>query len=250
MVEKAFGDWQKGTPAQTRSRRPDDDEGQAGAGRQARRAADAVAGRRRSACRATRRDYEPHRVMNESLGGLFSSRINLNLREEHGYTYGASSQFVFRRAPGPFLVATGVRTDVTGPAVAEIHEGAQTHSRKRRVADELTLSKDSLVRSMAADFETSGAYEASTANIIHLRSGPRLLFEARRQDVGRDDRAGARRGAEVRRPREARGGGGWRQGQSRSCAREAESRGYGNVERRRDARFAGEVDVGEVIQVI
>ena len=40
------------------------------------------------------------RVMNTSLGGLFSSRINMNLREEHGYTYGASSQFVFRRRRG------------------------------------------------------------------------------------------------------------------------------------------------------
>ena len=59
-------------------------------------------------------DYEALRVMNEVLGGLFSSRINLNLREAHGYTYGASSQFVFRRAAGPFLVASGVRTDVTG----------------------------------------------------------------------------------------------------------------------------------------
>ena len=58
--------------------------------------------------------------MNETLGGLFSSRINLNLREEHGYTYGANSQFVFRRAAGPFLVASGVRTDVTAPAVSEI----------------------------------------------------------------------------------------------------------------------------------
>ena len=41
-------------------------------------------------------------VMNLALGGLFSSRINMNLREEHGYTYGASSQFWFRRAARPF----------------------------------------------------------------------------------------------------------------------------------------------------
>ena len=41
--------------------------------------------------------------MNMSLGELFSSRINMNLREEHGYTYGASSQFLFRRSAGPFV---------------------------------------------------------------------------------------------------------------------------------------------------
>ncbi len=49
-------------------------------------------------------DYVPVRVMNTILGGLFSSRINLNLREEHGYTYGANSQFVFWRSGGPFSV--------------------------------------------------------------------------------------------------------------------------------------------------
>ena len=59
-------------------------------------------------------------VMNLALGGLFSSRINMNLREEHGYTYGASSQFSFRRTAGPFQIASGVRTDVTAAAVDEI----------------------------------------------------------------------------------------------------------------------------------
>ena len=71
------------------------------------------------------------RVMNKALGGLFSSRINMNLREEHGYTYGASSQFVFRRSAGPFLVGTGVRTDVTAPAVCEILKELERHSRQR-----------------------------------------------------------------------------------------------------------------------
>ena len=46
-------------------------------------------------------DFQAIQVMNMALGGLFSSRINMNLREEHGYTYGASSQFVFRRSAGP-----------------------------------------------------------------------------------------------------------------------------------------------------
>jgi zinc protease len=109
-------------------------------------------------------DYEPILVMNEILGGLFSSRINLNLREDHGYTYGASSQFGFRRTPGPFLVATGVRTDVTGPAVAEIMKELKRMRDSDVSQDELNLSKDSLVRSMAANFETSGDANATTAN--------------------------------------------------------------------------------------
>ena len=53
-------------------------------------------------------DYVPVRVMNTILGGMFASRINMNLREQHGYTYGANSQFVFWRSGGPFAVATGV----------------------------------------------------------------------------------------------------------------------------------------------
>ena len=68
-----------------------------------------------SACPASNPDYVAIDVMNTALGGLFSSRINLNLREKHGYTYGASSAFVFRRGPGPFLIGTAVRTDVTAP---------------------------------------------------------------------------------------------------------------------------------------
>jgi zinc protease len=65
-------------------------------------------------------DYFAILVMNTVLGGAFSSRLNLNLRERHGFTYGASSTFVMRRHPGPFLVSTAVQTEVTGAAVREI----------------------------------------------------------------------------------------------------------------------------------
>ena len=65
-------------------------------------------------------DYFPIVVMNAILGGLFSSRINLNLREAHAYTYGAFSSFDWRRQAGPFSVATAVRSDVTDAAVHEI----------------------------------------------------------------------------------------------------------------------------------
>jgi len=110
-------------------------------------------------------DYEALRVMNEALGGLFSSRINLNLREEHGYTYGASSQFVFRRSAGPFLVQSGVRTDATAPAVSEILKEIRRMRETPMSADELTMAKDSLVRSLPSDFQTSGDVTATTTNI-------------------------------------------------------------------------------------
>jgi zinc protease len=111
-------------------------------------------------------DYAALRVLNEALGGLFSSRINLNLREEHGYTYGAFSQFVFRRSAGPFLVGTGVRTNVTGPAVTEILKELKRIRESDLKPDELSLARDSLIRSLPADFETSSSATSTTASIF------------------------------------------------------------------------------------
>ena len=65
-------------------------------------------------------DYFPLFAMNTLLGGNFSSRMNLNLREKHGFTYGARTQMSFRRHAGPFMVATPVRNEVTLPAVQQI----------------------------------------------------------------------------------------------------------------------------------
>ena len=59
-------------------------------------------------------------VANSILGGKFMSRLNLSLRERHGYTYGVSSSFSSRRGPGPFVVSTAVANEVTGAACREI----------------------------------------------------------------------------------------------------------------------------------
>lgn len=64
-------------------------------------------------------DYFPISVMNTILGGAFTSRLNQNLRETHGYSYGAFSSFDFRPLPGPFLAAAAVQTDVTDKAITE-----------------------------------------------------------------------------------------------------------------------------------
>jgi zinc protease len=65
-------------------------------------------------------DYSPLVVLNTLLGGQFTSRININLRERHGYTYGAHSRFVGRQGPGPFLVSAAVATEATGAAAREV----------------------------------------------------------------------------------------------------------------------------------
>jgi len=100
-------------------------------------------------------DYVPIEVMNNALGGLFSSRINMNLREEHGYTYGGFSQFVFRRGPGFFLAGGGIRTDVTAPAVNELFKELDRIRTSPLSAEELKFAKDSFALSLAGRFETS-----------------------------------------------------------------------------------------------
>lgn len=65
-------------------------------------------------------DYFPLVVMNAILGGMFTSRLNLNLRERHGYTYGASSGFAMRRRTGSFQVSAAVQTEVTAAAITEM----------------------------------------------------------------------------------------------------------------------------------
>jgi zinc protease len=71
----------------------------------------------------THPDYVPLVVLNTLLGGKFTSRINMNLREQHAYTYGAASRFVPRMGPGPFLVNASVATASAGDAAREVlHE--------------------------------------------------------------------------------------------------------------------------------
>jgi zinc protease len=98
-------------------------------------------------------DYAQMEVMNTDLGGLFSSRINMNLREAHGYTYGAGSFFSYHRAPGPFVVYSDVRTDVTAPATTEIFNELRKMRETQMTAEEMKLSKDSITRSMPGRFE-------------------------------------------------------------------------------------------------
>jgi zinc protease len=111
-------------------------------------------------------DYVPVRVMNTILGGMFASRINMNLREEHGYTYGANSQFTFWRSGGPFAVATGVRTDVTAPAVHEVMLELKKMSETRVTPQELTLAKDAISLQLPALFETNDRTTTSLSTLF------------------------------------------------------------------------------------
>jgi zinc protease len=110
-------------------------------------------------------DYAPLEVMNSDLGGLFSSRINMNLREEHGYTYGAGSFFSYHVAPGPFIVYSDVRTDVTAPATTEVFKELKRMRDTTMGAEELKLAKDSIAQSLPGRFEHGSEAAATFAEI-------------------------------------------------------------------------------------
>jgi zinc protease len=107
-------------------------------------------------------------VMNTVLGGSFSSRINMNLREKHGYTYGAYSYFTFNRRPSPFLVSTSVKTAVTGKAIREILRELRTMVKGGVTAAELELAKSYLSVSVSGWFVTnSGVARAVSRLFLH-----------------------------------------------------------------------------------
>src|SRR5467141_1581124 len=111
-------------------------------------------------------DYAPVEVMKTDLGGLFSSRINMNLREQHGYTYGAGSFFNYHRAPGPFVAYSDVRTDVTAPATMEVFNELRRMRDTQLTPAELLLSKDSIARSLPGRFERGTEAAASFAELF------------------------------------------------------------------------------------
>jgi zinc protease len=100
-------------------------------------------------------DYFALQVLNTVLGGSFTSRLNQNLREEHGYAYGASSRFDMRLSPGPFTAAAGVQTDKTAESLTEFFNEL-TAIREPIGDDELAKAKNFLALRFPGTFETIG----------------------------------------------------------------------------------------------
>ena len=101
-------------------------------------------------------DYHALVAANMVLGGQFVSRINLNLREEKGFTYGARTSFDFRRLPGPFLLQVSVQTAATAEAIHEsMAEIAGIRDSRPVSAEELSLGVAALTRGYARNFETA-----------------------------------------------------------------------------------------------
>jgi zinc protease len=100
-------------------------------------------------------DYFPLLVMNTMLGGQFTSRVNLNLREDKGYTYGARTAFEYRRGAGPFVATAGVQTAVTKESVFEFMKELRGIRGERPITEaELEYSKQAIIRGFPRNFET------------------------------------------------------------------------------------------------
>jgi predicted Zn-dependent peptidase len=107
-------------------------------------------------------DFFALRVLNTILGGAFTSRLNTNLREEHGYAYGAGSSFDMRLGAGPFYAAAGVQTDKTAEALKEFfNELTRIHDPVG--ADELDKAKNYVALLLPRNFETERSAAAALA---------------------------------------------------------------------------------------
>lgn len=102
-------------------------------------------------------DYEKIQVMNAALGGTFTSRINSNLREEKGYTYGTYSGVQYLRQAGAFAVRGSVRTDVTSPALQEIFKEIKGITANPPDAQEVKRAIGSQMLSLPGLFDTGSA---------------------------------------------------------------------------------------------
>lgn len=100
----------------------------------------------------TKADYFPILVANTILGGSFTSRLNHNLRETKGYTYGAFSGFDWRLSTGPFVASAAVQTDKTGPALVEFFKELEG-IRQEVSADELRRAKNYTALRFPGQFE-------------------------------------------------------------------------------------------------
>lgn len=122
-------------------------------------------------------DYHAMLILNTILGGDFVSRLNTNLREKKGYTYGVRTGFNLRRGVGPFVMQTSVGTDVTGPAITEaLSEIRDIRDERPATREEVAAAFATLSKGYPRGFETAGQVARSVAQLA-LHSLPDTYFE-------------------------------------------------------------------------
>ena len=143
-------------------------------------------------------DYFALQVLNTVLGGSFTSRLNQNLREEHGYTYGASSRFDMRLAPGPFAAAAGVQTDKTAESLTEFFNELEA-IREPMSNDELAKAKNYLALRFPGSFETLEDL-AGRLEELAIYGLPRQYFNDYTANIGAVTAAAVQRAAQAHIP--------------------------------------------------
>jgi zinc protease len=142
--------------------------------------------------KATDPDAIPLRVANMTLGGLFTSRLNMNLREKNGYSYGVFSSLSLMRGTGSFSARGGVVAKNTVEAVAEYERELEGFSSGKVSDAELAAAKEALVRGLPAALETNDAVSGAMGNLVSLglpldyyRTFPARVNKVSQSDVKR-----------------------------------------------------------------
>jgi zinc protease len=112
-------------------------------------------------------DYFKSYLMNYPLGGAFNSRINLNLREDKGWTYGAGAYFSSTEDPGPYQAYAGVLATATDSAVVEFMKEITDYREKGITDDELAFMRNSVGQRDARSYETPGQKAGFLRTIAH-----------------------------------------------------------------------------------
>lgn len=133
--------------------------------------------------------YFPLQVFNTVLGGAFTSRLMLNLREVRGYTYGIRSRFGFRSGKGPFSISTAVATEVTAPAVQEAMAELRGLIQDGPTPEEVRQARDFIAGVFPLRLETTGQVASSIAELIifHLKDDFFSTYRDRIRGVTAED---------------------------------------------------------------
>lgn len=142
-------------------------------------------------------DYYEAVVANAILGGLFNSRVNMNLREEKGWTYGARTSFHFRRAAGPWVGNAAVETPAAAAALEEFLAEVRGLRDRPPTEEELSLAKNALSLSLPRQFETAGQISRKVTKQLKYDL-PEDHWSRFRERVEAVDREGVRRAVERR----------------------------------------------------
>jgi len=128
-------------------------------------------------------------VLNTVLGGAFTSRLNLNLRERHGFTYGVRSRFAMRSRPGSFQVRTAVGTEVTAPAVREIVAELEGLVRDGPTGAEIEAARDYIAGTFPLRQETAGQVAGRISELVvyHLEDDYHDTYRERIRAVQVED---------------------------------------------------------------